>query len=728
MGRLRRLSCAVALVTVVAGASASAASASTLYVNGTTGKDTNACTESSAPCKTIDAAVTKSEILPGTATIEVAAGIYEEGVHLETASDDGIAIVGSGSGSGGTEIVGVSKSPNATVKINLPAGGATLSNLSIVNDSGDEEDGIDASGVVTLNNVAIDMRSATEASGISSGEIGSLTMNGGGVTMESGTKGPAIVARLTPLAVNNASVAILSGSLAGGIYSGDAPLSVQSTSVSLASSAEGLGIAIELGSASLSNDTVTQNGTKSGAAGIGLFLPEVASVEHVTVNMTNPASTTSAVRQALGTARYRQLEVGGTWAGASLQAEGGDITLQDSRLIESPTSTAPALLYSGFGDEPGLFLQRTLVQANPTAAPGALLTINANLTLDSSELLGGLSGVFMQHGASKERRTTIAASTIDAGKPGTADGPSVHDVELGVGGAGSVGAVTIEGSVLLEPQSAGAGPGGNSAAIACSNSDVPNQTQSAKGTEGTIECATGTNGNTSTEPAALFASPITNYQLNPSSSAVDSVPAGTIALPFGLTPSPTDLAGNPRVVDGNGDCIAVQDKGALELQGHSAPCPPAPGGSPPPAKPVAGAITALAISPSAFYAAPSGATITSAKRKYGATISYRDSQTATTTFTVLRLTSGRRQGKSCRRPSKSNQHGKRCTLLSAVGSFTTQRHRGRRRQAALQRPAEGQAAGARLLPPAGRPTQHGGQRRSRQQELHDQVRSRPGAE
>jgi hypothetical protein len=52
------------------------------------------------------------------------------------------------------------------------------------------------------------------------------------------------------------------------------------------------------------------------------------------------------------------------------------------------------------------------------------------------------------------------------------------------------------------------------------------------------------------------------------------------------------------------------------------------------------------------------------------TISYRDSQIATTTFTVLREEAGRKQGKSCKKPSKSNKHGKRCTLYKAVGTFS----------------------------------------------------------
>jgi hypothetical protein len=94
-------------------------------------------------------------------------------------------------------------------------------------------------------------------------------------------------------------------------------------------------------------------------------------------------------------------------------------------------------------------------------------------------------------------------------------------------------------------------------------------------------------------------------------------------------------------------------------------CPPLP-------RPEPGSITGFAISPNAFFAAPSGATISKkkAKKKYGATVSYKDSQAATTTFTVLKPSSGRTQGKSCRKPSKANKHGKRCTLYTVIGSFT----------------------------------------------------------
>jgi hypothetical protein len=232
----------------------------------------------------------------------------------------------------------------------------------------------------------------------------------------------------------------------------------------------------------------------------------------------------------------------------------------------------------------------------------------------------------------------------------------------------------------LEPQAAlkGGAPEAT-ASIDCTYSAVPDQTQTATATEGTIACANGTNGDVaSAPPSSLFSAPITSYTPLFGSPVVDSVPAGAISLPSSLTPSSTDLAGNPRVTDGNGDCAPVQDMGAIELQGHAATCPSAPVAKavPPIVKPsVPGALTHLTISPSSFFAAPSGATIAKVSKKakkktYGTTISYGDAQAATVTFTVLSKTKGRTQGKACKKPSKANKHGKHCTLLVTVGSFT----------------------------------------------------------
>jgi hypothetical protein len=674
MTGLRRLICSCALATGMSALSASAALATTFYVNGSTGKDTNACTASETPCKTIGAAVTKSEAVPDIATIEVAAGEYVEPIGLGQPADSGITINGAGSGAGGTEVVGPSGAKNPTVGIGIPGGAITLSNFSVVNQSGDTEKGIVAGAEVTLNNVVVDMRNAGEANGIEAGEFGSLSMKGGGVTMESGTKGKAIFAQLNPLTINSAMITVANGSNAGGIESLFSPTSISNTAVSLGNTAERAAILTGLGAASLTNVEVIQGSSKSNGAGIVFELPTPLSLNGVNVTMTNAASKAAAVLQLLGTGTYEHLDVGGAWIGPAFETEGGNITLKDGRLIESSASVSPAFLYAGAGEGPGLFIQRSVIQASAAAVPGALTALNANVTVDSSELLGGHNGVWFEHDAGKIRTLTIAGSTIDAGNLGEADGAGVSGVRVTAANTNSIANANVEGSILLEPQTASVGAGGQSATITCTNSDAPNQNQIAKGTEGTIACASGTSGDASSTPASLFTTPITSYQLNLTSSAIDSVPAGAILLPFGLSPSATDLAGNPRVVDANGDCVAVQDKGALELQGHSVSCPTvAPSTSQSP-KPVAGVITALTITPNAFFAAPSGATISKTKgktkKKYGATISYRDSQAATTTFTVLREVSGRKQGRSCKKPGKSNRHGKRCTILTVIGSFT----------------------------------------------------------
>jgi uncharacterized delta-60 repeat protein len=92
--------------------------------------------------------------------------------------------------------------------------------------------------------------------------------------------------------------------------------------------------------------------------------------------------------------------------------------------------------------------------------------------------------------------------------------------------------------------------------------------------------------------------------------------------------------------------------------------------APPVRLPVAGAapaLTAFAISPPNFPAALRGGSIA---RKTGAVISYKDSVAATTTFTVSRAMPGRKRGKRCVKPTRSNARAKRCTRYVRVrGSF-----------------------------------------------------------
>jgi hypothetical protein len=674
MFRLRGLVCVCGLTLLLTVVSATAASAATFYVS-TTGKDTNACTEPASPCKTIAKAVTDSELVPGAATIDIAAGTYEEGIHLDKAADDGLTINGAGSGAGGTTLQPSTAATEATMHLTVPGAAITLSNVGVVNVSGNTQDGLISASETTLNNVTFDMRNAGDDPAVVQEEVGSLVMNGGGVTMESGAEGVAIGSEFDPLTVNNAYVTVANGSKAAGIESEYAPLSLDNTSLILGNTA---GIAVEATAAPTSLTGVSVIDGSEKEPGIAFALPKSLLINGVHVTMTSSKDSSPGALLEFGstTSVLEGLDVSGAWNGPAFEDSLGNVTIRDSRLIASATGTDPAVLYEGDSEGPGLLLQRSVIQAAPTA-PNALEALASNVTLDSSELLGGKDGLYFDQAAGKERTLTVSASTIDAGNLGEAGEPEVAAVDVAATGSetGSVAVARIVGSILLEPQLATIEAGSKgTASVGCSYSDVPSQTQAATASEGSIACAAGATGNTSSEVKALFSEPLTSYQLIPSSSAVDSVPVSAISLPFGFTASSTDLAGNPR--SEGVACNQLQDKGALELQGHATSCPAPPSSPPattPTPKPLAGVISALTISPSVFLAAPAGATISATaagKAKYGAKVSYRDSQAAKTTFTVLGASTGRRQGKSCKKPSNANKHGKRCTILTALGSFS----------------------------------------------------------
>jgi N-acetylneuraminic acid mutarotase len=97
----------------------------------------------------------------------------------------------------------------------------------------------------------------------------------------------------------------------------------------------------------------------------------------------------------------------------------------------------------------------------------------------------------------------------------------------------------------------------------------------------------------------------------------------------------------------------------------------APGGGPDTAAPV---ITALRLSPRTFRAASGGASIATALRTR---IHYFTSESTTTTFTVQRLTAGRRVGKRCVQPNKHNRSRPQCTRKVPVkGHFSHRDHGG----------------------------------------------------
>jgi hypothetical protein len=662
----------VSMVTLgILSAGAVGASAQTYYVNATGGLDTHACTSPAEPCLTIGGAIKKSEAITGPNTIEVAshketAGLYHETLALLSPKDAGLTINGEEPG----VVIEGKKAPAVIAETAITV---TFSNLKL---KATNEAAVKTSAIfveqaaMTLDNVAVENESSVGVNGVELKESGSLTMNGGRVEMEGGASGWAVDGVKAPIALTG--VNILNGAQAadsaGGVSSEKGSLSLTNTQISVESSPPSAAVNTELDtSVAIANVAIKQNGPEVGA----LIEGSPLTVNGLRVEMLSGASSTlpAVVEGNEGTASsFSHLEISGSpsWTGPGLSvAGGGDLTLTDSRVTESPLSSSAALRYDGTAAGRGLFVQRSVLQAGANAKPGAVVSERADATFDSSEILGGRNGVFFDGPEATSLALNLSASTVDAGEPGIAADPAgTTGVEAVAKGSSGGVTVAIQGSIVLEQQTASFSPG-DTASIGCAYSAVPSQSQGAGGGNGAINCAAGAAGNTDLSPlSSLFPEPLSGFQLAPGSSAVDSVPAGALTLPFGLTPSTTDAAGNPRVVDGNGDCLAAQDKGALELQGHGRPCTPPPG-----AAPAKGLITSLSLTPSVFSAAPKGATI-SAKRKYGTRISWVDSQAAKTTFTVLRALTGRTHGHSCKRPSKNNAHGKRCTYYVAVGSFT----------------------------------------------------------
>jgi streptogramin lyase len=81
-------------------------------------------------------------------------------------------------------------------------------------------------------------------------------------------------------------------------------------------------------------------------------------------------------------------------------------------------------------------------------------------------------------------------------------------------------------------------------------------------------------------------------------------------------------------------------------------------------------LSAAKLSQTVFAAENKGASLT-ARKKRGTDISYSESETATTMFTVLKRVVGHKQGTRCA-PGRPRKHERHCTRYLSVGSFTHQ--------------------------------------------------------
>ena len=193
--------------------------------------------------------------------------------------------------------------------------------------------------------------------------------------------------------------------------------------------------------------------------------------------------------------------------------------------------------------------------------------------------------------------------------------------------------------------------------------------------------APGSGANLAGDP--LFAAPAAdNFALQPGSPLVDRGNPSLVAA------GQLDLAGNPRSLDGNGDCVAAPDIGALELTGHPAACTRIAADAVP-------TVSGLRVTNKVF--APKGkarrakrkdshgraAASAKGKRrkvKRGTTFVYRLSERAQIRIAIERKARGtrvRRKGKArCVRPRKGKR-ARRCVRWLKAGTVTAREGGGR---------------------------------------------------
>ncbi|HEY1449323.1 MAG TPA: CSLREA domain-containing protein [Solirubrobacteraceae bacterium] len=375
--------------------------------------------------------------------------------------------------------------------------------------------------------------------------------------------------------------------------------------------------------------------------------------------------------------------------GGAIASSGLSLTIDASTLSTNGTSKGGA---NGSGEKRGgnggailstagaLSLTDSTVTANRTGAGGGVFdgedggdgggvaieggsatfvndTFNGNATgpggngdLAPPELQGGDGGPGAAITATGGSKLSLASSTIAdnlTGVGGTGAKPGQRGSgALSVGGGASV---SVRGTIFANNE------GGN-----CAGAPADGGHNIAFGGG----CPAGfSGGDPMLAPLQDNGGPTSTMALGAGSAALDQLPVG------GGCPA-SDQRGVARPQG------PACDIGAYELAPTpiSVPLPITTPGTPPtppptPARRVAPALGSLTLSPAAFRAAKSGASI--AKRQPpGTGLSYNDSDVSTTTFTVLRSRPGVRKKGHCVTPPKHGGGGRPCKRFVKVGSFT----------------------------------------------------------
>ena len=215
-------------------------------------------------------------------------------------------------------------------------------------------------------------------------------------------------------------------------------------------------------------------------------------------------------------------------------AIGGDIDAQrQPRGRRPPVRRARPSKYVGVGASTGLLVQRSVLQAGATAKPATLARSNAQRRRSTPRRSSaGTAGSSSKTKAPATQTLTLSASTIDAGAPGiVADAVGTTGVEALAKGAPAERCQRRDRG--LDRARAAGGARRRRATRRASTCSLLGgaEPDAGGGRRRGIDRVRQRHRAATPKPnplASLFSEPLSGYQLSPSSSAVDSVPAGAI--------------------------------------------------------------------------------------------------------------------------------------------------------------------------------------------------------